>query len=286
MTAAALDARRPAGFTLRLRRVDRRAIIAVAILAVLAGLAFASPYLFADPVRQDAPGRLLAPSLDHPFGTDELRRDLLARTFAGLRASLIVAFSSVPLGAAAGVAVGFTAGYAGGLTDALLMRLIDAWLAFPGLLAALAILTILGPGNESIIVALAIFNVPVFARLSRAQVLSERNRDYVVAARALGAGPIRIVVRHIAVNALAPLVTQVAIALPISILIAAGLSFLGLGERPPAPSLGGLINAARPYLRDAWWYTAFPAAVLGLLLLALTLLADAISDAVAGRGQG
>lgn len=264
---------------------DPRARFAIVILGVLVALALAAPLLFGDPVAQGASARLLPPSLDHPFGTDELRRDILARTFFGLRTSLAATMLSVTAGAAAGISLGFVAGYGGAKVDALIMRFIDAWLAFPGLLAAIAILTILGPGMVNVGLALMLFAIPGFTRLARAQMLTERSRDYVTAARTIGASPVRIIARHIAINALPPLITQLALALTASVLIAAALSYLGLGERPPAPSLGGLINAARPYLREAWWYLAFPSAVLGLLLLSLTLLADVASDALAGNNR-
>lgn len=264
---------------------DRRAQFAALTLIVLAMLALGAPLLFGDPVAQNASGRLLPPSLHHPFGTDELRRDILTRTFFGLRTSLAATMVAVPVGASAGITLGFVAGYGGPKVDAVIMRFVDAWLAFPGLLASIAILTVLGPGMVNVGFALMLFTVPGFTRLARAQMLTERSRDYVVAAKALGAGPLRIVARHIAINALPPLITQLALALTASVLIAAALSFLGLGERAPAPSLGGLINGARPHLREAWWYLAFPSAVLGLLLLSLTLLADVASDALAGNNR-
>ncbi|MCC7366487.1 MAG: ABC transporter permease [Dehalococcoidia bacterium] len=277
ITNLAYEVRVPRWRSIRLP-ADRRARAGIFILLVLVLLAAAAPVLAGDPVAQDAPARLLAPSWEHPFGTDELRRDLFARTLFGLRTSLGIGLVAVICGASAGATLGFWAGYGPGWLDALAMRLIDAWLAFPGMLAAIAVLTVVGPGMLGVGAALALFNVPSFARLARAQALTQKNKDYVQSARALGAGPGRVVVRHIAVNALPPLLTQLALALSASILIAAALSFLGLGERPPEPSLGGLINASRQHMREAWWYMAFPSAVLGMLMLALTLLADAFGD--------
>lgn len=232
-----------------------------------------------DPTAQDAAARFLSPSLDHPFGTDELRRDMFARTLFGLRTSLTISVIAVGTGSAVGTVVGFLSGYAGGWVETAAMRSVDALLAFPGLLTALAILTILGPGVRSIAIAIAIFAVPAFARLARAQMLAEKNKEYVQAAKALGASPLRIIFRHISLNALPPLLTQVSLFMAGGALLEAALSFLGLGQRPPDPSLGGLISASRVYLRDAWWYAFFPGTTLAVLLLCLNSLADAINEA-------
>jgi peptide/nickel transport system permease protein len=255
-------------------------VIAIAGLSLLLiGAVGADLIAWHDPIAQDAKARFLSPSLDHPFGTDELRRDLFARTLFGLRTSLIVSLGAVTAGSAIGISVGFLTGYAGGIVETVAMRAVDALLAFPGLLKALAIITILGPSVRNVAIAIAIFNIPAFARLSRAQMLAEKHRDYVQAAQALGAGPLRVIFRHISWNALPPLLTQVSLAMAAAVLLEAALSFLGLGQRPPDPSLGSLINASKSNLRDAWWYVVFPGATLALLLLCLNLLADAINEA-------
>jgi len=255
--------------------------LGLTILLVLVGAAVFAPALtWHEPNAQDATARFLAPSWDHPFGTDELRRDLYTRTLYGLRVSLAISLVAVSIGAALGIAIGFVSGYAGGWTDTITMRLVDTLLAFPGLLSALAILTILGPSLRNVAISIAFFAVPSFARLARAQMLSERNKDYVASARALGAGPGRIILRQITPNAIAPLLTQVALFMASAVIVSASLSFLGLGERPPDPSLGGLINTAKSNLQKAWWYAAFPGAALALLLLSLNLLADAVNDAI------
>ena len=256
-------------------------LLGLVILAVLIGAAVFAPLLtWHEPNIQDASGRFLPPSWEHPFGTDELRRDLYSRTLFGLRVSLALSLTSVTIGATIGIMFGFFAGYVGGWVDAIMMRLIDALLAFPGLLSALAIVTILGPSIRNVAIAIAFFSVPSFARLSRAQMLAERNRDYVASAQALGAGPVRIVFRHIAPNAIAPLLTQVALFMASAVSVSAALSFLGLGERAPDASLGGLINTAKSNLQNAWWYPTFPGLALALLLLSLNLLADAVNDAI------
>lgn len=256
-------------------------IVGLVVLGLLVGAAVFAPLLtWHHPNIQDGSARFLAPSWEHPFGTDELRRDLYSRTLYGLRVSLALSITSVTLGATFGIVVGFLSGYVGGWVDAVLMRLVDTLLAFPGLLSALAIVTILGPSIRNVAIAIAFFSIPSFARLSRAQMLGERNKDYVASAEALGAGSLRIVFRHIAPNAIAPLLTQVALFMASAVIISASLSFLGLGERPPDPSLGGLINSAKSNLQKAWWYPTFPGLALALLLLSLNLLADAINDAI------
>jgi len=256
-------------------------IVGLSILGVLVGSAIFAPLLtWHDPNIQDASGRFLAPSWEHPFGTDELRRDLYSRTLYGLRVSLALSITSVAIGATIGIALGFFSGYVGGWVDATIMRFVDTLLAFPGLLSALAIVTILGPSIRNVAIAIAFFSIPSFSRLARAQMLGERNRDYVASAEALGAGALRIVFRHIAPNAIAPLLTQVALFMASAVILSASLSFLGLGERPPDPSLGGLINTAKSNMQKAWWYPTFPGLALALLLLSLNLLADAINDAI------
>lgn len=249
-------------------------IVLLIVLAVGAGVISQS-----DPLRGDASGPLLSPSWSHPFGTDELRRDLLARTLFGLRASLQVAIASVLGGAILGSCIGFIAGYAGRITETIAMRIVDALLAFPGLLTALAVLTILGPGSRNVAIAIAVFNVPTFARLARAQMIVEKQRDYVFASRSLGASPWRLIFVHIVRNAISPLLTQMALAMAAAVIIAASLNYLGLGQRPPEPSLGGLLNSSRAYLQTAWWYALCPGVVLAFLLLCLNFLADAINEA-------
>jgi peptide/nickel transport system permease protein len=263
-------------------------VIAIAGLLLLVALAIGAGLVTKyGATSQSYPGaaRFLAPSLDHPFGTDELRRDLFSRTVFGLRSSLIISVSAVSIGATAGISAGFIAGYAGGWTERIVMRVVDSLLAFPGLLAALAILTILGPGTRNVGIAIAFFNIPAFCRLSRAQMLSEKNKDYVSASQALGAGPLRIIFGHIARNALPPLLTQVSLAMNGAVLISASLSFLGLGDKPPTPSLGGLLNSSKSNLRDAWWYAVCPGAVLAFLLLCLNFLADAVNEATSPYSQ-
>lgn len=256
-------------------------IVGLLGLGVLVVLALGAGVIaWHDPNAQDATARFLPPSMDHLFGTDHLRRDLFARTLFGLRTSLGVALLAVSSGATVGICIGFVTGYAGRWADVLAMRVIDALLAFPNLLSALAVITILGPSARNVAIAIAIYNIPVFARLSRAQMLTEKHRDYVTASRSIGAGAFRLIFRHISVNALPPLLTQAALSMAVAVILEASLSFLGLGQQPPSPSLGTLINASKSNLREAWWLAVFPGAFLATLLLSLNLLADAVNEAM------
>jgi len=264
-------------------RRDRRVLAAGMLLGLLgAGTVLAAIFL-PDPVAQTADGRLLGPDWAHPFGTDELRRDVAARTFAGLRSSLVTIVLAVVPGALAGTGLGLAAGVLGRLADGLLMRAMDAWQAFPGLLIALAVLAITGPGRWGVGLTLFLFAIPSFARLARAQARSEMTREYVLAARALGASRLRIALNHVARNAWDPLLTHLALMLTVALFIESALSFLGLGVQAPAPSLGGMINASRQYLRESPAYLLGPAAVLSCMVLSLNLLVDALQDAFSGR---
>lgn len=260
---------------------ERRGQIAMAILLLLAvGALFApvlTPYHYAEQIRG---ARLEGPSWSHPLGTDHLNRDLLTRNLVGLRISLLVSLAAVAIGAPIGVTVGYLAGYYGRWVESVLMRVIDTMLAFPGLLTAIAILAILGTGLREIALTLGIGAIPVFARISRGQMLQEKERDYVLAARALGAGPFRVVMRHIAINTLPPLLVQAALVMAFAVIAEATLNFLGLGASPPTPTIGVLLSDARQWLTSgAWWYILFPTLVLSLILISLNFMADAIVEA-------
>ena len=245
-------------------------------LAVFADLI--APYGEAEQIRG---ARLLAPSGTYWFGTDDLARDMFSRILFGLRISLYVSVAGVLGGGAVGTLIGFVAGYAGGWAETILMRLVDTMLAFPFLLLGIAVLAILGTGTSQVALALGIANVPVFARIARAQLLSEKERDYVLAARALGATPPRIVMRHIATNALPPLLVQGALAMAFAVIAEATLSFLGLGASPPTPTLGIILADGRRWLfAGAWWFVLFPTLGLSLILLSLNFLADAVVEAI------
>lgn len=260
---------------------ERRGQIAIVILGVfLIAAIFAdqiAPYHYETQLRGS---RLLSPSWSHPFGTDEVSRDLLSRMIYGLRISLLVSLGAVAIGMPIGVAIGYTAGYIGRWVDAVLMRLVDTMLAFPGILVALVILTVLGTGTREVAITLGIGAIPIFGRLARGQMLQEKERDYVMAARTLGSGPVRIIMRHVAINTLPPIMIQAALVMAFAVIAEASLSFLGLGASPPTPTIGLILNAAREFLIiGAWWFALAPIATLALLLIALNFLADAILEA-------
>ena len=255
---------------------------AVLIVAVLAAL-FApllAPY---DPLKQDLSNVLLPPSADHLLGTDNNGRDVLARLIFGTRVSLIAGLASVAVGVVAGSLLGLGAGFAGGRADSVVMRLMDAILAFPALVLALALGAVMGAGLGGVVIALGVVYTPTFARLMRGQVLTVRTREYVEAARVLGSPGWRIVRQHILPNVATPIVIQASLSIAFAILAEASLSFLGLGVAPPAPSWGGMINQGRGYLQQAPWIVFGPGAALFVTVLGLNFVGDAIRDALDPR---
>lgn len=249
------------------------------MLVLLALTALVGPALPAwDPLAVDLPGRLRPPSAAHLLGQDALGRDVLARLIAGARLSLGVGAAVVALTLAAGVALGALAGYAGGRVDEALSRAIDVLLAFPGLLLAIFLAAVLGPGVGHAVVALAILGWTGYARLTRSQVAGLRRRDFVQAAEALGATPGRVVVRHLLPLTAPALIVQATFGLSSAVLAEASLSFLGLGAPPPTPSWGAMLNEGRSFLLVAPHLTLFPGLALALTVLALQLLGDGLRD--------
>lgn len=216
------------------------------LLLALIIAAYVAPPLFGlDPLAQLRNARLLSPSSAHLFGTDEAGRDLLSRSLVGLQISIEVAIASAIIGGLVGTLVGYVAGYLGGFTDTVLMRLMDTMLAFPNILMAIVVVAILGTGVRNVVIALAVTNIPLFARIARGSMLGELGQVYVESARAIGCRPARIIFRHIAPNTLGPLIVQLALAMAFAILGEASLSYLGLGVQPPNPSLGNLLSSGR-----------------------------------------
>lgn len=231
-------------------------------------------------------GRLSAPSPSHPFGTDQLGRDVLSRVLIGAGASLRVAVPAVAFAAVLGVAVGLVAGYHRGWADAVLMRTMDVLFAFPAILLAIAILAVRGPGSTNAAVAIGIVYLPIFARVARAGALSVRVSGYVWAARSTGARESRILIRHVLPNVAGPVIVQVSVSLAFALLAEAALSFLGLGTQPPHPSWGGMLAEGRDAMAQAWWIAAFPGLAIMLVVLACNLLGDALRDALDPRERG
>jgi peptide/nickel transport system permease protein len=247
-------------------------------LAVLAPLI--SPY---DPLATSWIAVRKPPSLAHPFGTDEIGRDVLARVIWGSRASLLAGLVSVSLALAAGVPIGLVSGYLGGVVDGTLMRMIDAMLAIPFLILAIALAAFLGPSLANAMIAIGVSQTPVFARLTRAQVLVVKHEDYIEAARAVGNPHYRIVLRHIFPNIVPPLLVQATLAAAAAIIAEASLSFLGLGQQPPDPSWGSMLNTAKNFISQAPWMAVWPGSAIFLLVLSLNLFGDGLRDALDPR---
>ncbi|NMP22714.1 ABC transporter permease [Sulfobacillus harzensis] len=218
------------------------------------------------------------PSAQHLLGTDELGRDLLSRIIYGARGSLLSAVLIVILGVAIGVPVGLVSGYYGGWLDEVLMRIVDAGLAFPGLVLAMAMAWILGPSLIHAVIAIGLVTIPQFARVTRGQVLEVKNREYVEASRCLGASPLRIMFRHILVNAATPIIVVATLSIGGALLSVASLSFLGLGPPPPAPNWGEMLQSGAEYLTMAPWISLFPGAAIFLAVLGFNTFGDGIRD--------
>lgn len=252
-------------------------LVSLLILAALLAPLIA-PY---DPTSADPSNSLEAPSAGHLFGTDDLGRDVFSRVVWGARISLGVAVISVSIGLLVGVTLGLLAGYFGGLVDLLAMRAIDALLAFPALILAISITAALGPQIQNAMIAIGIVAIPAYTRLTRGQVLSVREREYVTAARTIGAPPVRILRRHILPNVSNALIVQATLSTAFAILAEAALSFLGLGAQPPAPSWGQDINYSQRYLANLmWWMSAGPGVAIFLAVFAFNFLGDALRDAL------
>jgi peptide/nickel transport system permease protein len=256
------------------------AAVGVGLLIVFVICAVFAPWLAPDdPAALDLHGRLIGPSGSHWFGTDELGRDILSRTLYGARISLIVAVSVVGLSLAIGLVAGCAAGFYGGWLDtAINVYVMNAFLALPGILLAIAFVAFMGPGLWNVIVALAISGWVGYARLVRGQVMAVKEREFVEAARALGASDLRILGRHILPNILQPLIVQAAIGMATAVMAEATLSFLGLGVPPPAASWGAMLNDARSHLFDSPHMVFFPAMAVMLCVLSFNFIGDALRD--------
>jgi peptide/nickel transport system permease protein len=255
-------------------------VVALILIAVFAACAVLAPVLAPyDPLAQELGSRLRPPSSEHWLGTDSLGRDIASRILYGARISLIIGVVVVTAAGIVGTAIGLVAGYAGGLVDEALMRLTEVFLAFPALILAMAIAGALGPSLTNAIIAIAAVTWAVYARLVRGQILSLRRREFIEAARAIGASRTRIVVRHLLPNALAPLMIQASFDLGSSIIAAAGLSFIGFGAQPPTPEWGVMISEGRNYISTQPWLSLFPGLAILLAVGSFNLLGDGLRDA-------
>jgi peptide/nickel transport system permease protein len=251
-------------------------IVGITVLAAIAA-PWVTPY---DPSSQQLSLRLERPTFAHPFGLDELGRDILSRVLAGARISLAVGLTVVGISSLVGIFLGSIAGYFGGWLDDLISRTIDVLLAFPGILLAIALVAVLGPSLVNVVMALSVIGWVSYARLVRGQVLKAREFEFVQAARALGASISRILLRHVVPTTMPAVMVQATLGMAGAILAEASLSFLGLGVQPPTPSWGTMLNGGRLHLLDAPHLTIFPGAAIAVLVLGFNFLGDGLRDAV------
>jgi peptide/nickel transport system permease protein len=283
---AAQEPIRPAHVAiLDLLRTHHRVAVAAAVLAFLFLVALLSPVISPyNPIAVHPDDSYLRPlSPGHLFGTDELGRDLLSRVLWGARVSLPVAFVAVSVGLVGGGLIGLASGYAGGLVDLLLMRVIDALLAFPGLILAIAVVAALGPGLRNAMIAIGIVAIPIYARLVRALVLQLRQMEFVLATRSLGATPLRLILRHLIPNLLNPVIVQVSLSAGFAILAEATLSFLGLGAQLPTPDWGQMINTGAAFLTNDPWLAIVPGAAISVTVYSFNFMGDSLRDALDPR---
>lgn len=283
-SAVALVGASPRRKMWRALRRNPRAVLGTLVMAVIVFAAiFAnqlSPY---PPNRQNLRNQLQPPSAQHLLGTDQFGRDVFSRIIHGGRVSLQVGFISVGIALLVGGLMGLLAGYYGGRLDSALMWIVDVLLALPAFLLALAIVAALGPSLVNVMIAVGIAFIPVFARVTRAAVLTVREQDYVAAAVAAGSSDLRIMFKHVVPNALSPVIVQITLSLAGAILSAAGLSFLGLGAQPPTAEWGSMLATARPFIRDAHWAVTFPGLAIVITVLVLNMVGDGLRDALDPR---
>lgn len=287
-TSAGLGSGRPSSGRTPLQRFlrNRAAAIGGSIVLLMILLAIAAPVIAPhDPVGQNLMATLQGPSREHLFGTDNLGRDVLSRVLYGGRITLPIAFLGVALALAVGVPAGLIAGYRTGLADTLIMRFTDILLAFPSMLLAIAIMSALGVKLITVSIAIAVFSTPVYIRVVRAEVLRLREREFVMAARCLGAPHPRIIFQHILPNALSPIIIQSTLNAALAIITVSALSFIGLGAQPPLAEWGVMLADGRGFMQVAWNVTTFPGIAIFLVVLGFNLLGDGLRDAYDPRSR-
>lgn len=284
MTAVADIPARPVNRTWRKLRANKSAIFGSIIVASFVGLALLAPLLpIADPNATDWGAIRKAPSAAAWMGTDEIGRDVLARMIWGAQASLLAGVVSVLIAVAIGVPFGLVSGYFGGWTDSIISRITDALLAMPFLIMAIALAAFLGPSLTNAMIAIGLSAVPIFIRLTRGQVLAVKTEDYVEGARAIGLGHVAIMGRYILPNVFPPILVQATLTIATAIIAEASLSFLGLGQQPPAPSWGSMLNTAKNFLSQAPWMAIWPGAGIFLVVIGFNLMGDGLRDALDPR---
>ena len=265
---------------------NRTALFGVVIIFLFSMAAVFAPLIAsADPLYMDFDSLMEPPGLAHPAGTDSLGRDNLSRIIWGGRVSLQVGLLAMVIATAIGVSSGLAAGYYGRWVDTVIMRVVDAILAFPALLLAILMVAVLGPSLRNAMLAIAVGFIPSFARVTRANTLSIREKEYVEGARAIGASAKRIMLRTILPNLLSPLIVQISLGMSYAILIEASLSFLGLGIQPPTPSWGYMLSSGREFITLAWWLTVFPGFAIFLVVLSWNFIGDGLREALDPKQQ-
>ena len=265
---------------------NRLAIFALVLMGVILATAILAPKIAPyDPIKRAVAIRLQAPSAAHWLGTDALGRDIFSRILWGGRVSLWVGLASVFLSLVLGVPLGIISGYFGGLVDSSIMRVMDLILAFPSIIFAIWLVSMIGPGVNQVILANALFALPEYSRVVRGSVLSLKDADYVAAAKALGGSNFQIMARHILPNVIAPIIIISSLSISGAILSGASLSFLGLGAQPPTAEWGAMLSDGRPYLRSAWWLAVFPGLMLTIFVLASNIFGDGLRDALDPRSS-
>ncbi len=274
----------PTALALRRFRGRPAAVLGFVVIILFIVVAVTAPLIAPyDPVATSWTAIRKAPSMQHWMGTDENGRDVLSRVVFGARASLLAGVVSVLIAAGVGVPVGLLAGFAGGGVDAVIGRVVDAMLACPFLILAIALAAFLGPALTNAMIAIGVTAAPVFARVARSATMDTMTYDYVEAARAVGNPPWRVALRHVAPNIVPPVLVQATLAIALAIIAEASLSFLGLGQQPPAPSWGSMLNSAQRFLTQAPWLAVFPGAAIFLAVLAFNLVGDGLRDALDPR---
>ncbi len=274
-------ARPPGGWRLLSARLRRRPVVAAALVGLvgLIVLAATAPLVSRYDPYELIPGETLRPpTARFLFGTDDLGRDIFSRVIYGTRISLQIGVVTVSIALILGTAVGLAAGYYGGRIDSGLMAVMEVLLAFPQILLAMGILAMLGPSLINAMIAVGISGVPVYARTARSVTLGVKGMDYIEAARAVGAADARLIARHVLPNMIPPIIVLATAGMGISLLVAAGLSYLGLGAQPPLPEWGSMLSAARAYLRSAWWMATFPGLAIMVVVLCLNICGDWLRD--------
>ncbi len=279
-----LAVKRPRMATFHLIRRDKVALASLLFLIFLVVCAVAAPVIAPhDPIEIVMDEALEPPSLTHPMGTDNYGRDIFSRIIFGARISLAVGIAATGIGASFGVLIGLIAGYSGGRIDAIAMRAIDFWLAFPGLILSMIVIAMLSPSIPNLMIAVGMRQIPSFARVVRGSALSAKESVYVEAARSIGCGASRVAFRHILPNVFTSVVVLASLTTGSAIMAGAGLSFLGLGAQPPTPEWGIMLSYGRAYLRSAWWLTVFPGLMIMVTVLAINLLGDGLRVALDPR---